>query len=59
MSKRERLSMAILYSLIVVIGSLDFAQAAESKPPWQMDWEKTVKVAEEEGALVIYMTQAF
>ena len=59
MSKRKRLSMAILYSLIVVIGSLDPAQAAESRPPWQMDWEKTVKAAEEEGALVIYMTQAF
>jgi iron(III) transport system substrate-binding protein len=59
MSKRKRLSMAILYSLIVVIGSLDPAQAAESRLPWQMDWEKTVKTAEEEGALVIYMTQAF
>jgi iron(III) transport system substrate-binding protein len=59
MSKRERLSMAIFCSLIVVIGSLDSAQAAESRPPWQMDWEKTVKAAEEEGALVIYMTQAF
>jgi iron(III) transport system substrate-binding protein len=59
MSKRKRLSMAILCSLIVVIGSLDSAQAAESRPPWQMDWEKTVKAAEEEGALVIYMTQAF
>jgi iron(III) transport system substrate-binding protein len=32
---------------------------AESRPPWQAEWEKTVKAAEEEGALVIYMTQAF
>lgn len=59
MSKRKRLSAAIFYSVMVVIGSLDHAQAAESRPPWQMDWEKTVKAAEEEGALVIYMTQAF
>jgi iron(III) transport system substrate-binding protein len=35
------------------------AGAAESKPAWQAEWEKTVKAAEEEGAVVIYMTQAF
>ena len=33
--------------------------AAEARPPWQAEWDKTVKAAEEEGALVIYMTQAF
>jgi iron(III) transport system substrate-binding protein len=33
--------------------------AAEAKPGWQAEWEKTVKAAEEEGALVIYLTQAF
>jgi ABC-type Fe3+ transport system substrate-binding protein len=33
--------------------------AAEPKTAWQADWEKTVKAAEEEGTLVIYMTQAF
>jgi iron(III) transport system substrate-binding protein len=33
--------------------------AAEAKPAWQAEWDKTVKAAEEEGALVIYMTQAF
>jgi len=33
--------------------------AAESKPVWQADWHKTIKAAEEEGALTIYMTQAF
>jgi iron(III) transport system substrate-binding protein len=36
-----------------------FVLAAEPKPAWQADWEKTVKAAEEEGELVIYMTQAF
>jgi len=35
------------------------ARAAESRTAWQAEWEKTVKAAEEEGALVIYMTQAF
>ena len=33
--------------------------AAEVRPAWQAEWDKTVKAAEEEGALVIYMTQAF
>jgi len=32
---------------------------AEPKPAWQADWEKTVKAAEEEGAVTIYMTGAF
>ena len=37
----------------------DSSGAAESRPAWQTEWEKTVKAAAEEGALVIYMTQAF
>jgi iron(III) transport system substrate-binding protein len=36
-----------------------FSTAAESRRAWQVEWEKTVKAAEEEGALAIYMTQAF
>ncbi|HXV80726.1 MAG TPA: extracellular solute-binding protein [Candidatus Binatia bacterium] len=36
-----------------------FVFAAEPKAGWQADWDKTVKAAEEEGALVIYMTRAF
>jgi iron(III) transport system substrate-binding protein len=35
------------------------APGAEPKGAWQADWEKTVKAAEEERELVIYMTQAF
>ncbi|HEY6368622.1 MAG TPA: extracellular solute-binding protein [Candidatus Binatia bacterium] len=36
-----------------------FVLASEPKAAWQADWEKTVKAAEEERELVIYMTQAF
>jgi iron(III) transport system substrate-binding protein len=36
-----------------------FVLAAESKAAWQAEWEKTIKAAEEERELVIYMTQAF
>jgi iron(III) transport system substrate-binding protein len=52
-----RMLAALLFGL-----SLAWARpggGAESKPAWQVEWEKTVKAAEEEGALVIYMTQAF
>jgi len=34
-------------------------RGAPSKPAWETEWEKTVRAAEQEGALVIYMTQAF
>ena len=39
--------------------SLTISYAAEPRLAWQSEWDKTVKAAEEEGALVIYMTQAF
>ncbi len=35
------------------------AFSAEPGSAWRAEWEKTVKAAEEEGTLVIYMTQAF
>jgi iron(III) transport system substrate-binding protein len=43
----------------LAVSSFHRASAAESRPAWQAEWEKTVKAAEEEGAVVIYMTQAF
>ena len=53
--------LALIGSLGVWISasSVRIANAADSRPAWQMEWEKTVKAAEEEGTLVIYMTQAF
>jgi len=41
---------------VLSVGSI---VAAEAKPAWQLDWEKTIKAAEEEGTVTIYMTQAF
>jgi ABC-type Fe3+ transport system substrate-binding protein len=49
--------LALLFCLACSL--LDFSGAAEPRPAWQVEWEKTVKAAESEGALVIYMTQAF
>src|SRR5262245_50963366 len=60
MSKLLRLisvSAALLFSVATFMSNRLFA--AESRPGWQAEWEKTVKAAEEEGALVLYMTQAF
>src|SRR5262245_17565957 len=48
---------SFLSTVSVPLGQL--VHAAEPKAAWQTEWEKTVKAAEEEGALVIYMTQAF
>jgi len=59
-----RRSMRIIYrvnvSLLVCIAifSSRFSFAAEGTTAWRTEWEKTVKAAEEEGALVIYMTQS-
>src|SRR5256884_7576561 len=47
----------LLFGIAVSASSLSFA--AESRPAWQAEWNKTIKAAEEEGALGIYMTQAF
>jgi ABC-type Fe3+ transport system substrate-binding protein len=50
--------IALLLSLVNIDQPL-LTMAAETKPAWQTDWEKTVKAAEDEGAVTIYMTQAF
>jgi iron(III) transport system substrate-binding protein len=61
MAKRTRFIIAFFleatFYLSVFLANV--SGAAESKPAWQAEWKKTVKAAEEEGALVIYMTQAF
>jgi hypothetical protein len=32
---------------------------AEAKPAWQLEWDNTVKAAEEEGAVALFITGAF
>src|SRR5437016_2727911 len=61
LSEPTRFIIAFLCTLLFCLGvsSPNFSIAADSRPAWQAEWEKTVKAAEEEGALVIYMTQAF
>ena len=45
----------LLSVLVLFICSSAFAHAAESKPAWQAEWERTVKAAEEEGQLTVYI----
>src|SRR6266699_3569469 len=44
-----------LYGLILCLWSSGFCHAAESKPGWHAEWERTVKAAEEEGLLTVYI----
>ena len=53
------LRVAVIGFLLPIILSSSLVLAAEPKTAWQADWDKTVKAAEEERELVIYMTQAF
>ena len=52
------LATVLLALFIALIASL--SRAAEVKPAtWQTEWDKTIRAAEEEGAVNIYMTSAF
>jgi iron(III) transport system substrate-binding protein len=51
--------VAVIGFLLPITLSSSLLLAAEPKAAWQIDWEKTLKAAEEERELVIYMTQAF
>src|SRR5678815_1653157 len=51
--------MLFFVALLSVFLRQPLVLAAEPKAVWQADWDKTVKAAEEERELVIYMTQAF
>jgi iron(III) transport system substrate-binding protein len=44
----------LLGALILLISAIG-ASAAESKPGWQVEWERTVKAAEAEGQLTVYI----
>jgi iron(III) transport system substrate-binding protein len=46
----------ILCALLLVgqfVSSLEPVLAADSKPPWQIEWERTVRAAEKEGELLV------
>src|SRR4026208_1017580 len=49
----------VVWFTLMAVGAAHPLSAADSKPAWQTDWEKTLKAADEEGAATIYMTPAF
>jgi iron(III) transport system substrate-binding protein len=59
MPKPKRLIVAFIGTLLFCLSVSSISSAAESPAAWQAEWDKTVKGAEEEGAVIIYMTQAF
>jgi iron(III) transport system substrate-binding protein len=61
MPKPTWFNISIIVTLLMCLfaPSPKHSLAAETRPPWQVEWTKTLKAAEEEGGLAIYMTQAF
>ena len=59
----EKISLSIIFIFVLTtflaLGAPNISRAAQSTPAWQIEWDKTVKAAETESALAIYMTQAF
>jgi len=47
--------MSLLFSLCALLLSATVGLAAESKPAWQIEWEKTVAAAEKEGQFTPYI----
>jgi iron(III) transport system substrate-binding protein len=43
------------FGIILCFSACGLVHAAESKPAWQAEWERTVKAAEEEGQLTVYI----
>jgi iron(III) transport system substrate-binding protein len=62
---RYCLNLQTTVAAIVLVGSLAFgaielspgcAHGAESKPAWQIEWEKTIAAAKKEGQVAIYIS---
>ncbi|MSP37431.1 MAG: extracellular solute-binding protein [Deltaproteobacteria bacterium] len=59
MSKPIRATVTLLHALFCYLAlCVNFSVAAQP-PAWQSDWDKTVKAAEDEAAVVLYVTGAF
>jgi len=43
-------------SILVLICLASFAEAAQSKPTWQSEWEKTLEAAKREGQVIVYIS---
>ncbi|HSQ11983.1 MAG TPA: hypothetical protein VLM90_03165, partial [Candidatus Deferrimicrobium sp.] len=50
----SKVKSLLLISWCVLFGGV--AHAAESKPAWQIEWEKTVEAAKKEGQVTVYIS---
>ena len=62
MERKEQSAMkffasAVLGCLLLFYTALGSAYAAESKPAWAADWERTVEAAKKEGQVTVYHTR--
>jgi iron(III) transport system substrate-binding protein len=46
----------LFVSLPLLFAAINAALAAESKPPWQQEWEKILAAAKKEGQLTVYIS---
>lgn len=58
-ANRHAAAFVIIYLLCWANLGREISFAADAKPGWQSEWEKTVKAAEDEGAVTLYVTGAF
>src|SRR5687768_3129968 len=47
---------SVLFVSLPVLCAINAALAADSKPPWQQEWEKTLEAAKKEGQVTIYIS---
>jgi len=52
-------AISVIGIIVVTMFCTTTLYAAESRSAWQTEWDNTLRAAEEEGAVTIYMTQAF
>jgi ABC-type Fe3+ transport system substrate-binding protein len=45
-----------LFSAVIFFSSVSVALAAQSKPAWQQEWEKTLEAAKKEGQVAVYIS---
>src|ERR687895_358566 len=46
----------VLFLSLPVLCAINAALAADSKPPWQQEWEKTLEAAKKEGQVTVYIS---
>jgi iron(III) transport system substrate-binding protein len=60
MARLLPLGSIVLLTLLPMVSAMNFTsrdvQAAEAKPEWQLEWEKTLAAAKKEGQVTVYIS---